>query len=315
MVTFPRNPGGTLLGFVSILSLLVSVPAFGSVIIEDDLGREVEIEKTVERVVSLYAAHTENVIALGGRDLLVGVSRSDSPELVDDSIRRLPLRPGPEMLLALNPDLIFMRSMQIKVHPEFLTELERLGLPVAVLDPPGWQDLPRYLDRLGIALGRPEESQRLFRRVNEILARAAQDAARLRGEREKPSVFLVAVGRKLYTCSPDSWAARLIEVAGGSNVAVGAEALSPGSSIAYFGIENLLTLSEFLDVMLVQQGKMNDLAAGAISADSRLSGMRCVREGRVVDIDEKVLSRPSILRLEEALETLTGLFYGTEEGR
>ena len=315
MTTYSRSPGGIFLGFVFIMLLLTPSSAFSSVIVEDDLGREVKLEEPVKRVVSLYAAHTENVVALGGRALLVGVSCSDSPGIVDDSIRRLPLRPGPEMLLALNPDLVLMRSMQIKVHPEFLSELERLGLPVVVLDPPGWEDLPHYLDRLGVALGRPEESRKLLVHVRETLARAAQRAALLRGEREKPSVFLVALGRKLYTCSPDSWAARLIEVAGGRNVAAGAEPVSQGSSIARFGIENLLALSESLDVMLVQMGKMNDLDAGAIAADSRLGGMRCVRDGRVVDIDEKTLSRPSLLRLEEALDTLIGLFYRTEEGR
>lgn len=315
MATSIRTLRFLLWGFVCVYYLSIPFPAFSSVTIEDDLGRAIVLSSSAKRLVSLYAAHTENLIALGGRDLLVGVSRSDSPKLVGDGVRRLPLRPGPEMLLALKPDLILMRSMQIKTHPGFLEELERLGLSVLVLDPPGWEDLPRYLDRLGRALGQQEQAECLLYRVNLTLEEAAKRASGLRGTGKKPSVFLVSVGRKLYSCSPDSWAAHLIEAAGGRNVAADAPPVSPGSSIARFGIENLLALSDSLDLMLVQRGKMNDLTAEDISGDLRLSTLRCVRRGRVFDIGEEMLSRPSLLRLEDALQMLLRLFYGTGEPR
>lgn len=299
--------------FIVVIFVSIPFPAFSSVYLEDDMGREVVLLRPAKRLITLYAAHTENVIALGGKGLLVGVSRSDAPLVVGEGVRRLPLCPGPEMLLALKPDLILMRSMQIKTHPGFLQELEGLELPVLVLDPPGWRDLPFYLDRLGRALGLRQEAEVLLARVTRILKEAEDQTCHRRGSGQRPAVFLVSVGRKLYSCSPDSWAAHLIEAAGGRNVALDASPVSPGSSIARFGIEKLLALSGSLDLMLVQRGKMNDLTAKDISGDPRLSILRCVQQGQVFDIGEEMLSRPSLLRLEETLQILIRLFYGAGE--
>ena len=48
--------------------------------ITSDSGRTVILPGPA-RIVSLYAGHSENILALGGGELLVGVSAADDPAL------------------------------------------------------------------------------------------------------------------------------------------------------------------------------------------------------------------------------------------
>ena len=74
----------------------------------DGLGRTVEIPETVEKVVSLTAANTEIVYALGAGDLLVGADAySDYPEEAND-LPRMGDYAGPnvELIAAAEADVV-----------------------------------------------------------------------------------------------------------------------------------------------------------------------------------------------------------------
>jgi iron complex transport system substrate-binding protein len=120
--------------------------------------------------------------------------------------------------------------------------------------------------------------------------------------------FLVTVGRTIATCTPDSWAARLIEAAGLKNAAYDAKPISPESVVASFGAENLLERGEEIDVILLQQGSMNALTADEFMRDARFSSLRAVRGKMVFDVPESDISRPSLSRLEDrTIESLRKL--------
>ena len=306
----PFLPGPLGLWALLGLLLLLAPQAWGAEIrLKDDEGRTVTLPRPARRVVSLYAAHTENLVALGARGQIVGASAADDPEWVG-ALRRLPLKPDVETLLALKPDLVVLRPLQLQMQPRLLEQLERLRIPVAVLEPPAWGNLTRYLDRLGLLTGRSAEAKRA---AAEALARMDQGRLRHRGSR--PGVFLVATARTLTTCSPGSWADRLLEAAGAENLASDARPLSPGSAVASFGDERLLGLGNRLRLILVQQGAMNATPATELARDPRLASLEAVRAKRVRDVPEAFVSRPSLLRLPRALALLEALVDGAREGR
>ena len=129
------------------------------------------------------------------------------------------------------------------------------------------------------------------------------------------ALFLVATARTLTTCSPGSWADRLLEAAGAENLASDARPLSPGSAVASFGDERLLGLGNRLRLILVQQGAMNATPATELARDPRLASLEAVRAKRVRDVPEAFVSRPSLLRLPRALALLEALVDGAREGR
>ncbi|NLL35898.1 MAG: ABC transporter substrate-binding protein [Fretibacterium sp.] len=269
-----------------------------------------------ERIVSLYPGHTDNVAALGGAALLVGLSENEDPELLSafpglSDLPRLSPKTGAEAVLALKPDLVLSRSLVDRMNPNLTEVLRRAGVQVEVLDPPGWDDFPDYLRKLAALTGLDHEAgvRRLEHVRSELAAEAGHRGASA-GQSGPKRVFVEATARELHTCSPGSWAAHMVELAGGANAAGAAAPLREGSALAPWGLERVLrTLAEGLDVYLVQQGVMNASTSADVRARSWASALD--RSGaRVAEIPESFLSRPSLLGLERGGRMLLDIFYG-----
>lgn len=287
-----------------LIFLLFSATADAAIEVRDDLGREVRLEKPASRIVSLYAGHTENLIALGARENLVAGSVTDDKKIVG-GLARLPLRPGVEQITALKPDLVLARSMQANAQTPLFAKLSSLGIPVLVLDPPSWEEFTGYLELLGHLSGHEETAR-------DAAAKAKKLMTPKDGEKPSAGVFLVAQGRTMSTCEPGSWASHMLALAGGRNIASGAKPLTPNSTLAPFGPERLLAADSEIDAVILQQGAMNGMTAREFSEDLRFVKMKAVLAGRVYNVSEADISRPSLLRLEKSVEALRKIFARTK---
>jgi iron complex transport system substrate-binding protein len=265
---------------------------------EDDMGEPVVTDKKSPRIVSLYAGHTENLIAIGAREFIVAIGHDGSEWGL--SVPVLGPKPGIEQLAALKPDIVLTRPMMARSQGFFYNALKAFGMRVVALDPPEWDDFGRYMRLLGLVSGVGGEAEKI---ASEIMSDAASEA----GEKEDLGVFLVTNGRTLATCTPDSWAAHVIETAGFRNAAREAVPVSAGSVIAAFGAELLLASNDDIDVILLQQGAMNTTRARDFRDDPRFSSMTAVKRGMIFDVPEEDISRPSLLRLKKAVRTLREL--------
>lgn len=258
------------------------------------------------RVVSLYPGHTDNVVALGGGDCLVGISENDDPDMMPN-LPRFPPKAGAESILALRPDVVLVRGLVERINPSLCRVLMRAGVRVEVLDPPDWDGFADYLRSLARILGlEPEKGVRRL----EALRAEIEDAARAAGlgDRRVPRVFVEATARELHTCAPNSWAARLVTLAGGRNTAQDAVPLRAGSALAPWGLERVLrSVNEGLDVYVVQRGAMN---ASTVEDVRRRAWGGALAAVRVVEVPESGLSRPSLLGLERGGRLLIRIFYG-----
>ncbi|MDR1508662.1 MAG: ABC transporter substrate-binding protein [Synergistaceae bacterium] len=264
----------------------------------DDMGKPIVAGKASPRIVSLYAGHTENLIAIGARDLIVAIGHEDGG--FELPVPVLGVKPGMEQLAALEPDVVLTRPMMARSQGFFYDALESFGMSVVALDPPKWDDFGRYIKLLGLVSGIGDEAEK-------TAAAIMGETASKTGGKEGLSVFLVTNGRTMATCTPDSWAARVIETSGFRNAARGAVSVAKGSVIAAFGAERLLASDGEIDVVLLQQGAMNTTRAEDFMNDPRFSSMRAVKNGMIFDVPEEDISRPSLLRLRGAVRTLREL--------
>ncbi len=115
------------------------LPCRAGVVVEDDLGNRVRLERPVQRIVSLAPNITEILYAAGAGEKLVGaVEYSDYPA----AARRI-LRVGSsqafdvEKIAALHPDIVF--AWKSGNPAGLLDQLETLGIRVVLVEPP---DLP-----------------------------------------------------------------------------------------------------------------------------------------------------------------------------
>ena len=239
---------------------------------------------------------------MGGSELLVALSENDDADLLPE-LPRIPLRSGAERVLALQPDIVITRSFAVRINPNMYDVLERSGVRIAVIDPPEWDDFPQYLIELAQTLSLSPESA--LRKFADIITGIRERVP----SRPAPHVFLEATGRELHTCAPDSWAARLIAIAGGVNIAGDAEALRQGSAIAPFGVERVLKNAASLDVYIIQTGAMNATTLTDFYAREWSGALGNVK---VCEIPERYISRPSLLGLERAGELLLDTLWEEE---
>ena len=252
------------------------------------------------RVVSLYPGHSDNIAAMGGGEFLVALSENDDDDLLPE-LPRVPLRSGAERILSMRPDVIITRPFAERASPNLYDVLRRSGVKVVSIDPPSWDDFPEYLRKLAETLNLDAESA--ISRLNSIRDEISRNAK----TSNRPRVFLEATSRELHTCSPDSWAARLIELSGGVNIASDAVPLRKGSAIASWGVERVIKNAESLDIYIIQTGAMNTSTAESFRAREWAGALRNVK---VCEIPERYISRPSLLGLERGGRELLRIFSG-----
>lgn len=255
------------------------------------------------RVISLYPGHSDNIYALGGENFLIALSENDDEDLLPN-LPRISLRAGAEKLLALNPDIVVTRSFAERLNPGLYEILKIAGVRVISLDPPTWEKFPEYLKTLATSLNLSPDLA--ITKLNEIRSNI-RTKAHENILHKAPRIFLEATSREVHTCAPDSWAANLITLAGGINIAKDAVPLRAGSSIASWGVERVLKSVDNLDVYIIQTGAMNNSGLDSFYARQWSSALINVK---VYTIPEKFLSRPSLLGLERGGNELMKIFWG-----
>ena len=272
----------------------------------DDLGQRIHLERPATRIISLYSAHTENLFALGLDAEIIGVGRTESYPPAALKKPCFDYRSDPEKVIAANPDLVLIRPFIQRAHPEFIQLLTQIGIPVAALYPDGFEMFAPYIRKLAILTGRRQKAETLlqdfFQQIETIRQRTASISSKMR-------VYFESVENGYKTVTPDSLPARAISWAGGINIAENVTAIRQGSSIALYGVEQLLEQGEMIDVYLVQQGAMHARAtAESVAQRPGFHVIRAVQNKRVYSIDEKLISSPTF-RYVEGLRLLARLLY------
>ncbi len=306
MVRSPLKPASVL--FLAAIFQL-SVPPENSLaepraVRVDATGFEVALDRPPARIVSLNPDLTENVIALGAGERLVGVSDFCPLPPGDAFPERLGglQNPGLERIAALRPDLVL--ATREGNSRETVSRLRGLGVEVFVFsESPDFAAYFSFLRDLGVILGRQEAAAALAGKMESTL-----EGVRARAPAGPPAPVFVQVGvRPLITASRSTLIGEMIEIAGGENIAAGLSSRYP-----VFSREQVLAADP--EVIIV--AAMGSEAEEAMTFWRRFGELRAVRNHRVFLLDPDTVCRLGP-RLEEGLE-LIGLFLtgksGEEEG-
>ncbi|MBI4804956.1 MAG: ABC transporter substrate-binding protein [Desulfovibrio sp.] len=257
-------------------------------------------ERTYRRVVSLYPAHAENLVAMGAGDVLVGVSEPMG------SLPVVSARDGAEAIVALKPDLVLARPMHRSTHPALLQQLESMGITVACILPSTSEEIEPYWLSLGRFTGREDGAGAMVARFLQGLAEFARRVDAIPPESRK-RVFFEAIHRQMKTVSPNSMAAFVLKSGGGINAAPDADPVQE-FNVAHYGLERIIALGDSVDVYLAQKGPMNPVSVEEIQGTPGLKSLKAVREGRVYLVDEALVSRPTP-RLLEGIHQVAAILY------
>jgi iron complex transport system substrate-binding protein len=268
----------------------------GVISITDAENKAIILEMPGERIISLYSAHTENLFAIGAGDAVTGVQRGADYPAEAAAFPQFDYNGDPEYIIAAAPDLVLIRPFIRRQSPAYIAELEMAGITVVSLYPESLDDFDGYIRCLGLLSGRSAGAEECLAAFHQGLDRIAALTARTA---EKQTVFFEATEHEIRTAASGSLPARAIAFSGGVNIASGAQPVTPGSSIARFGAENLLARADEIDAYVVQQGAMNPASGlDALRARPGFSVVKAVREGNTLFLNEKLISSPTFRYLD-----------------
>jgi iron complex transport system substrate-binding protein len=264
-----------------------------------------------QRIVSTSPSITEALFALGLGPRVVGVSNyCEYPPQVKD----LPkvgtfLRPDPERIARLKPDLVIVHKL-----PNDLTDrLSALHIRYSEVDGGGLTDAYTEIQQIGEATGEKEQAEKLVATMHSRLDHIhAQTAGK-----KKPRVIFV-IGRdpgtlsNLIVVGRDNFLNELVDVAGGINV-IAQESTQPYPHIS---LETILR--EHPDV-LIDMGDMGDMgdsreerqrkAAQSRALWNAVPNLSAVQNGRVYCLTSTAFVVPGP-RATEAAEILFSILQG-----
>lgn len=274
--------------------------------VTDDSGRTIAFEKPFSRIISLYAAHTENLYSLGLEDEIIGVTTNEDFPMHALEKPAFNSRDGVERFLAAKPDLIIIRPMLDHAYASLWSRLERQGITIVSLQPRNVDEMFDYWRKLGELAGREIEAEAMIANFKDGLLTAKARLADV-PDNKRPRVFFESIHSKLSTFAPGSIPLFVLENAGGRNVATDAKSRN-GTNIARYSLERLLSKGSQIDVYLAQRGAMNSVSVKEIKNAPAASRIRAVLEGNVFLVDEHLVSRPT-MRLLTGIETVHRLLY------
>jgi iron complex transport system substrate-binding protein len=271
------------------------------VTLTDGLGRSVTLAAPARRIVSLAPSNTEVLFAVGAGDQLVGRDEfSDYPaealavESVGGSMGQFSL----EAIVSLQTDLVLAGGIN---PPELVKAIEDLGLTVYFLPNPNTlEEMYTNLETVGQLTGHLAEAQTLVAALKERVAAVDEKLADVT---ERPTVFYELDSTdpaKPWTAGAGTFIDLLIQRAGGENVAAGMS-----DAWAQFSLEQLLVS----DPQFILLGdSIWGVTPESVALRPGWEALTAVQEGRVLPIDDNMVSRPGP-RLVDGLEALARLLH------
>jgi iron complex transport system substrate-binding protein len=266
-------------------------------VLDDALGRRVEIPRAPARVIPIFASNAEIVAALGAGPRIVGIESftRHPPDILDQPLIGGRLGFSVERIAALRPDLVVMTPAR-QAAASLIRPLDALGIPALVVDHSDLGSVFANIQMIGAALGEVERARELTSSLRGRLAAIRTAIGDLPRRRVYMETGATARGTFLSVRS-GTYTADALAHAGGASIFDG---LSRAAQVAGEGV-----IRADPEVILV---------AGTAAAAAELprrpgwSGIAAVRAGAVHAVSRAHLLIPGP-RVIDGVEQLARLLH------
>lgn len=275
--------------WVFLLLLLSSVPAMATRKVHDELGREVAVPDSAQRIVCLVPSITDIVFRLGAGARVAGITDYTKypPEASAKPSVGGVINPSLEKLASLRPDLVLaiadLNSFDV------VRSIQALGFPVFIIQPHGIAGIYRSVQSIGEAIDEPDRASALVRSL-----RAREEAVRRRvAGKKSPSLFFLLWPDPLMSTGKGAFISELIEIAGGNSITSDVENEWPRMSLE-------TVVARQPQYLLIVKGTAIDLPN--LRNRSGWNSLQAIKNGRILYVDDRI-NFPSPLAFD-ALEDL-----------
>lgn len=252
-------------------------------IVVDDIGREVAVPVTVEKIAALYSFAGYAVCLLGRGDDLVGVPAGLKrdillvemfPAIGEASTPREGGTINIEELMRVKPDVVIVRRDTVMDEKE-AEKLDKADIPYIVVDFSTMEEQQHSLLAIGQAIGRETEARAYNDYYNDVIERV--DAVVSQISEEQKVRLMHSENQANRATHETSLAADWTRAAGVINVSVGEDLQLDGGDY-YASVEQILLWDP--EVIIVNE----PTAYAMFTGHPQYSGLQAVRNGKVFQL-------------------------------
>lgn len=264
---------------------------------KDAAGETVVLEREPETIATLLPSNTEIVYALGLGDRVVGVSEFDTyPEEVEDVDVVSGMTLNVESLIEKAPDLVLAHEMQMDAA-EGLNQLREAGIPVFVVkNASNFDETYETIAQIGELTNRTEEAEQIVATMQQRVDAVFEKTKAIETPRR---VFIETSDvPDIYTAGANTFPDEMLSFLHAENVVTEDD---------WFAIDPEVIIERNPDVYIIMYDYVPDIVE-RVKARDGFSTIQAVRDDRVVQLDEDLMSRQGP-RLVDGLEQLAEAIY------
>ena len=261
----------------------------------DMTGREVSFEKTPEKVVAITPSDAENLNAIGAVDSLVGIGTYvDNPE----EILSLPVVASgsdlnAEEIIALEPDLVLMADMA--QSEEQIKALSDAGVNVVITNAGTIEEVYQALELIGKVMGKEDDAAKVIQDMKDSFKAIEANKENLAGKKIYFEVSPLEYG--LWSAGVHTFMDEIAQIVGLENIFADVEGWSEVSE------EEVIARNPDYIVTITMGSMEGPSPVEEIMARPGWEGITAVKEGKILNLVDNELSRPSV-RLVQGAEAL-----------
>ncbi|WP_416901580.1 ABC transporter substrate-binding protein [Micromonospora echinospora] len=255
---------------------------------------ELTLEKRPEKIVSLSAAATEMLFAIGAGSQVTAVDEQSNhpPEAPKTDLSGF--QPNAEAISAKTPDLVVLSDDRNKI----VDQLTALKIPVHLV--PAAQTLDdtyRQIGELGQLTGQVDAAADLTRRMKDDITKLVADLPK----RAEKLTYYHELGPELYTATSKTYIGSLYALVGLENIADASDA--DGKSGGYPQLSQEVIVKADPDFIFLADTKCCQQSAQTVGARGGWGGITAVKNNQVVALDDDIASRwgPRVVDLLRAI--------------
>lgn len=266
--------------------------------VTDAFGAEFTFESAPKRIVSLAPSETEGLFALGLDEQVVGVSDNDDyPEAVQDKPRMGGFQINVEAVIAAQPDLVLAGNL---VGEDVVKSLSDLGIKVYRSNPKTVEQVMENIRTVGQITDRTEAAEEVIAGMEAELKKVTDAVQSVAADQKKQVYIEFSPG---WTVGKGEFMDEMITLAGGVNVA--------SDITGWSEINEETIIQKNPDVILYAQSVIdenNRTLAEIIKSRGGWDQITAVKEGRIVGLDDNLLSRPGPRVTQGLIQVAAGIY-------
>ncbi|MFJ5563761.1 ABC transporter substrate-binding protein [Lysinibacillus xylanilyticus] len=271
------------------------------VTITDATGKDITLEESPEKIVSLIPSNTEILFGLGLNDEIVGVTDNDDyPAEATKKDKVGGMDYNVEKIIALSPDIVFAHASGMGNSKGAIEQLEAAGVKVFVVaDAKNFNETYTTIEQLGQATGKLEEAKKI---VANMKAKVKEIETKLDGVEPKKVFVESSDEPQIYTTGKGTFMNEMLEMIHAENVAADVN--------DWYQIDAEQIITKNPDVIVVAYNYVPDILK-KIPQRAGFETITAVKNKAIVQVDENITNRQGP-RLADGLEELAKAVYPEE---